>query len=31
VLRDWLQTQVERQPSIGKTIYPLARAKKETQ
>lgn len=29
VLRDWIQTQVERQPSIGKTIYPLARAKKE--
>jgi hypothetical protein len=29
VLRDWIQTQVERQPSKGKTVYPLARPEKK--
>jgi hypothetical protein len=29
LLREWIQTQVERQPSTGKTIYPLARVEKK--
>ena len=29
VLRDWIETQVERQPSFGKTIYPLSRVEKK--
>ena len=29
LLRDWIETQVERQPSLGKTIYPLARVEKK--